>query len=41
MADLIKNNSDFVFIYEAINCNPNGDPDMENKPRMDYDTNTN
>lgn len=41
MAELIKTNSDFLFIYEAINCNPNGDPDMENKPRMDYDTNTN
>ncbi len=37
----IQNNSDFLFIYEAINCNPNGDPDQENKPRMDYDTNTN
>lgn len=41
MAQLIKNNSDFLFIYEAIQCNPNGDPDQENKPRMDYDTNTN
>jgi CRISPR-associated protein Csh2 len=37
----IQNSSDFLFIYEAINCNPNGDPDQENKPRMDYDTNTN
>ena len=37
----IQNNSDFLFIYEAINCNPNGDPDQENKPRMDYETNTN
>jgi CRISPR-associated protein Csh2 len=37
----IQYNSDFLFIYEAINCNPNGDPDQENKPRMDYDTNTN
>lgn len=37
----IQNNSDFLFIYEAINCNPNGDPDQENKPRMDYDTQTN
>lgn len=37
----IKNSSDFLFIYEAIQCNPNGDPDQENKPRMDYDTNTN
>jgi len=41
MSNLISNNSDFLFIYEAIQCNPNGDPDQENKPRMDYDTNTN
>jgi len=38
---MISNNSDFLFIYEAIQCNPNGDPDQENKPRMDYETNTN
>lgn len=37
----IQHNADFVFLYEAINCNPNGDPDQENKPRMDYDTHTN
>jgi CRISPR-associated protein Csh2 len=37
----VKNSSDFLFIYEAIQCNPNGDPDQENKPRMDYDTKTN
>lgn len=37
----ITNCSDFLFIYEAIQCNPNGDPDQENKPRMDYDTSTN
>jgi CRISPR-associated protein Csh2 len=41
MKETIKNSSDFLFIYEAIQCNPNGDPDQENKPRMDYDTNTN
>lgn len=41
MSNLISNNSDFLFIFEAIQCNPNGDPDQENKPRMDYDTNTN
>ncbi len=41
MKELIKNSSDFLFIFEAIQCNPNGDPDQENKPRMDYDTNTN
>lgn len=38
---VISNNSDFLFLYEAKNCNPNGDPDQENKPRMDYDTKTN
>ncbi|MBN2790463.1 MAG: CRISPR-associated protein [Candidatus Delongbacteria bacterium] len=37
----VINNSDFIFLYEATMCNPNGDPDMENKPRMDYDTKTN
>lgn len=37
----IRHSSDFLFIYEAIQCNPNGDPDQENKPRMDYDTKTN
>lgn len=41
MNNSIKNSSDFLFIYEAIQCNPNGDPDQENKPRMDYDTGTN
>ena len=38
---IISNNSDFLFLYEAIQSNPNGDPDQENKPRMDYDTKTN
>jgi CRISPR-associated protein Csh2 len=37
----IAHNSDFLFLYEAAQCNPNGDIDQENKPRMDYDTNTN
>ena len=37
----IQNNSDFLFLYDATLCNPNGDPDQENKPRMDYDTKTN
>ncbi|PSR11372.1 MAG: type I-B CRISPR-associated protein Cas7/Csh2 [Bacteroidetes bacterium] len=41
MQTTITNSSDFLFIYEAIQCNPNGDPDQENKPRMDYDTKTN
>lgn len=37
----ISHNSDFLFLFEASLCNPNGDPDQENKPRMDYDTDTN
>ncbi len=37
----VNNNSDFIFLYDATLCNPNGDPDQENKPRMDYDTSTN
>ena len=42
MSDAITGtNSDFLFIYEGQKTNPNGDPDMENKPRMDYDTKTN
>ncbi len=41
MSSIIKNNSDFLFLYEAIQCNPNGDPDQENRPRMDNDTDTN
>ncbi len=41
MANTINYSSDFLFLYEASQCNPNGDPDQENKPRMDYDTKTN
>lgn len=37
----IQHNSDFLFLFEAALNNPNGDPDQENKPRMDYDTDTN
>jgi len=38
---LLTDNSDFIFLYDGTLCNPNGDPDQENKPRMDYDTDTN
>lgn len=34
-------NSDILFLYDAKLCNPNGDPDDENKPRMDYERNIN
>jgi len=33
---MIKN-SEILFIYDATMCNPNGDPDDENRPRMDYE----
>ncbi len=35
--EIIKNNHEMLFIYDAKMCNPNGDPDDENKPRMDYE----
>jgi len=38
---IISKNSEILFIYDAKMTNPNGDMDNENKPRMDYDTNTN
>jgi CRISPR-associated protein Csh2 len=38
---ILSENSDFLFVYDATLSNPNGDPDQENKPRMDYDTETN
>lgn len=38
--ETIRNNSDILFLYDAVNCNVNGDPDQENKPRMDYETKT-
>ncbi|HGE72241.1 TPA: type I-B CRISPR-associated protein Cas7/Csh2 [Candidatus Poribacteria bacterium] len=34
-------NSDILFIYDAKMCNPNGDPDDENRPRMDIETSRN
>jgi CRISPR-associated protein Csh2 len=36
MSENIKKNSEILFIYDAKNCNPNGDMDNDNKPRMDY-----
>ena len=36
----VKQNSEFIFLFEANMTNPNGDPDQENKPRMDYETST-
>lgn len=33
--DVIKERSEVLFFYEAVDCNPNGDPLEENKPRID------
>jgi len=38
---IIENNSEILYIYDARMCNPNGDPDDENKPRMDYNRSVN
>lgn len=34
----MRNKYDFTFLIQAINCNPNGDPDMGNLPRIDEET---
>lgn len=35
------NNSEILYLYDAKLTNPNGDPDEENRPRMDYERDTN
>lgn len=35
MGRTISQNSELLFLYDAKMCNPNGDPDTENQPRMD------
>lgn len=35
MGEIIKQNGEFFFLYDAKMANPNGDPDDENRPRMD------
>ncbi|MDQ0285546.1 CRISPR-associated protein Csh2 [Desulfofundulus luciae] len=37
MSEVIQQNSEILFLYDAKMCNPNGDPDDENRPRMDTD----
>lgn len=34
---VIAKNSEILFVYDAKMCNPNGDPDDENRPRFDPD----
>ncbi|HHY77648.1 MAG TPA: type I CRISPR-associated protein Cas7 [Clostridiales bacterium] len=37
---ILNQNSDFLYLFQSTLSNPNGDPDQENKPRMDYETST-
>ena len=37
----IKNRSEILFLYDIENANPNGDPNDENKPRIDEETGRN
>lgn len=39
--ELVQHNSEILYLYDAQMCNPNGDMDNNNKPRMDYSTYTN
>ncbi len=34
----IKNRYDFVYIFDVLDGNPNGDPDAGNLPRIDAET---
>lgn len=38
MCNAVKNRYDFMLIYEAVKCNPNGGPDEDNMPRTDLET---
>ncbi len=40
MSDL-KNRTEILFLYDIENANPNGDPNDENKPRIDEETGKN
>lgn len=35
---MLQNRYEFMMLVQAVNCNPNGDPDMGNLPRQDPDT---
>jgi CRISPR-associated protein Csh2 len=38
MNNIIKNRYEILFLYECKDCNPNGDPLDENRPRTDAET---
>ncbi len=41
MSELLKTRSELLFLYDAKDSNPNGDPLDENKPRMDEERSVN
>ena len=38
MDNYIQNRYDFVFLFDVKDGNPNGDPEMDNQPRIDFET---
>ena len=38
MSEPIKNRYEFIYMFDAEKCNPNGDPDSGNMPRIDPET---
>lgn len=36
--NVLKNAYTFMVVLEAVGCNPNGDPDLANAPRQDFET---
>lgn len=38
MNNYIQNRYDFVFLFDVKDGNPNGDPEMDNQPRIDFET---
>ena len=38
MDNYIENRYDFVFLFDVKDGNPNGDPEMDNQPRIDFET---
>lgn len=38
MENYIQNRYDFVFLYDVKDGNPNGDPEFDNQPRIDFET---
>ena len=35
---MLENRYEIIALVQAENCNPNGDPDMDNRPRIDLET---